>query len=387
MANHNSEANASATGPRRIIHVDMDAFYASIEQRDHPEKYGGIPIAVGGSPPSGVVMTASYEARPDGVTSAMPSAEAKRKCPDLLFVPPRMDVYKREGRAIRSILREYTDLVEPVSLDEAYLDVTEPKKGPRSGTLIAQKLRERIYRETGLTASAGVSNGKFLAKLASDENKPDGLAVIPPGEARSFLRGLPIGRFHGVGPVTEDKMRRLGIETGADLQTADKELLHTHFGRRGLFFYRMAHGEDQRRVKPDRERKSIGAEKTFSPASNALSVLDARLEQVGRRLWRRSERAETTGRTVTLKLKYADFTVESRQHTLSSPVRTEDAVLALGRHLLRDPHAPTEPVRLVGLTVSNLVDETTLSGQQLWLPFADLEESGMCTTTEPGSVP
>jgi DNA polymerase-4 len=361
------ETGAQTT--RRIIHVDMDAFYASIEQRDDPQAFADRPVAVGGSPPRGVVMSASYEARPDGVTSAMPAAEAKRKCPDLVFVSPRMQVYKEEGRRIRSILREYTDLVEPVSLDEAYLDVTEPKKGPPSGTLVAREIRRRIREETGLTASAGVSSGKFLAKVASDYDKPDGLTVVPPSEAKAFLRGLPIDTFHGVGPATAQKMRSLGIEDGADLQQADRHLLHRHFGGRGLFFHRMAHGNDRRPVNPNRERKSIGAEKTFTPATQDLEALIDHLDRVLERLLQRVTERTLEGREVTLKIKHADFSVHTRQHTLSHPTGQPDALRHLGRHLLTTPHPPREPVRLLGLSLSRLTERAEATATQLWLPF------------------
>lgn len=353
---------------RRIVHVDMDAFYAAVEQRDHPE-YAGRPIAVGGSPPRGVVQSASYEARPAGVSSAMPAAEAKRKCPDLTFVSPRMEVYKREGARIRSVLEEYTDQVEPLSLDEAYMDVTRPKKGPPSGTLIARAVRRRIEEETGLTASAGVGPGKFVAKVASDHDKPDGLTVVPPKRAKAFLRQLSIEQFHGVGEVTAEKMRDLGIESGADLQAADRRFLYKHFGRRGLFFHRMAHGQDDRPVTPDRERKSIGAEKTFTPATTDVEVLDERLQAVTKRLGRRVRERELAGRAVTLKLKRADFSVRTRQHTLSHAVARTEALTELGRHLLRDPSPPQHPIRLLGLSLSKLTEADTDAGRQLWIPF------------------
>jgi hypothetical protein len=218
---------------RRILHVDMDAFFASIEQRDFPDKYAGEPIAVGGNPPKGVVKAASYEARPYGVHSAQPAIEADRQCPDLIFVSPRMEVYQEESRRIRSILHTYTDLIEPLSLDEAFLDVTAPKKGPPSGTLIARRIREEIYGETGLTASAGVGPSKFVAKVASDQDKPDGLTVVRPETQMEFIADLPIGDFHGIGPVTEEKMWGMGIETGADLQETSEKTLQRRFGKRG----------------------------------------------------------------------------------------------------------------------------------------------------------
>lgn len=360
---------------RRIVHVDMDAFYASVEQRDNPE-YLGRPIAVGGSPPRGVVKSVSYEARPDGVSSAMPAAEAKRKCPELTFVSPRMGVYKEESECIQSLFWEYTDLVEPLSLDEAYIDVTYPKTGPPSGTLIARKLLARIRDETGLTASAGVASGKFVAKVASDYNKPDGLKVVTPEETEAFLRTLPIEEFHGVGSVTAEKMRSMGIRSGADLQEVDRRLLHKHFGRKGLFFHRMAHGNDDRPVNPDRERKSIGAEKTFTPATSDLGLLDERLETVIDRLGRRMRERGLAGRSVTLKIKRDDFSVRTRQHTLSHPTGAGHALSRLGRHLLRTPHPPQHPVRLLGLSLSNLKDEGVTGGRQLWLPFRQLTGSG-----------
>ena len=368
---------------RRIIHVDMDAFYAAVEQRDHPE-YRNTPIAVGGNPPHGVVQSASYEARPYGVTSAMPAAEAQRKCPELEFVSSRMDVYKEESSRIRSILHDYTDLVEPLSLDEAYLDVTTPKKGPPSGTLIAREIRRRIREETDLTASAGVSSGKFVAKVASDYQKPDGLCVIPPPDIKDFLESLPIEEFHGVGDVTAEKMRSFGISSGADLQGVDRRFLHKHFGRRGLFFHRMAHGNDDRPVNPEHERKSVGAEKTFLPASDALDTLDNRLETVHDRLMRRIKKRELAGRTVTLKIKRDDFSLHTRQHTLSHPTDESGSLKKLGRHLLRTPHPPKAPIRLLGLSLSNLTETVASAGRQLWLPFQGLRTNGQASATAHG---
>lgn len=363
---------------RRIIHVDMDAFYASVEQRDHPE-YENTPIAVGGSPPHGVVQSASYEARPYGVSSAMPAAEARRKCPELRFVSPRMDLYKQESAHIHNILEEYTDLLEPLSLDEAYLDVTTPKKGPPSGMLIAREIRRRIRDETGLTASAGVSSGKFVAKVASDHNKPNGLCVIPPPRIESFLQTLPIEDFHGVGGVTAEKMRSFGICTGRDLQDADRRFLHKHFGRRGLFFHRMAHGNDERPVNPEHERKSVGAEKTFLPATDVLDTLDTRLETVHDRLMRRIEKRELAGRTITLKIKRNDFNLHTRQHTLSHPTAERRSLKKLGRHLLRTPHPPKAPIRLLGMSLSNLTEAVPSGGRQLWLPFDRLRTNRVRT--------
>lgn len=353
---------------RRILHVDMDAFYAQIEQRDFPDKYAGEPIAVGGDPPKGVVKAASYEARPHGVRSAQPAIEADRKCPDLIFVPPRMEVYQEESRRIREILHRYTDIIEPLSLDEAYLDVTDPKKGPPSGTLIARRIREEIYQETGLTASAGVAPSKFVAKVASDQDKPDGLTVIRPEEQMEFIAGLPIGDFHGIGPVTEEKMQEIGIESGADLQDTPEKTLRRRFGKRGGHFKRLAMGEDSRPVKPDRERKSVGAERTFSDDVADPKEMLSRLEPIAGRVSGRLEGAGRKGRTVTLKLKSHDHEVSTRQTTLRRAVRSEETLMRLAERLLQRPHPPEEPVRLLGLSVSSLTGRKE-GGEQLELDF------------------
>ena len=353
---------------RRIIHVDMDAFYAAIEQRDFPEKYAGEPIAVGGTPPRGVVQTASYEARPYGVHSAQPAVEADRQCPGLIFVPPRMEVYQEESRRIREILRRYTDLIEPLSLDEAYLDVTDPKKGPPSGTLIARRIRKEIYEETGLTASAGVGPSKFVAKVASDQDKPDGLTVVEPEEQMEFIAGLPIGDFHGIGPVTEEKMQEMGIETGADLQETSEKTLRRRFGKRGGHFKKLAMGNDDRHVNPDRERKSVGAERTFSDDTSDPEEMLSRLEPIAERVSGRLENAGRKGRTVTLKLKSHNHEVSTRQTTLRRAVRSEDTLMRLAKRLLGRPHPPEEPVRLLGLSVSSLTGKEG-RGEQLEFDF------------------
>ena len=371
-----SGESASSSGkgetPRRIVHVDMDAFYAQIEQRDFPEKYAGEPIAVGGNPPRGVVQTASYKARPYGVHSAQPAVEAGRKCPDLIFVSPRMDVYKEESRTIREILHRYSDLVEPLSLDEAYLDVTTPKKGPPSGTLIAKRIRQEIYEETGLTASAGVAPSKFVAKVATGRGKPDGLTVVRPGEQMEFIAGLPIGDFHGIGPVTEEKMIEMGIEVGADLQETSGKRLRREFGKRGAHFKKLAMGEDDRPVKPDRERKSVGAERTFSNDISGPEEMLSRLEPIAGRVAERLREAgpkgsPTGGRTVTLKLKSHDHEVSTRQTTLRRAVRSEKTLMWLAERLLGRPHPPEEPVRLLGISVSSLTGEE--GGEQLTFDF------------------
>ncbi|WP_442978392.1 DNA polymerase IV [Salinibacter sp.] len=364
-----SDNGVGAGAPRRIVHVDMDAFYASIEQRDFPEQYAGEPIAVGGTPPRGVVQTASYEARPYGVHSAQPAVEAERKCPDLIFVSPRMDVYGEESEHIREILHRYTDLVEPLSLDEAYLDVTEPKKGPPSGTLLAKRIRQEIHEETGLTASAGVGSSKFVAKVASDRDKPDGLTVIEPEEQLDFISHLAVEEFHGIGPVTTEKMQDLGIETGADLQDADERTLVHHFGKRGRHFKKLAVGEDDRPVRPDRERKSVGAERTFSDDLSDPKAMLHRLRPIAERVSQRLQEADQRGRTVTLKLKSHDHEVSTRQTTLERPVRSEDELMTLVERLLDRPHPPEEPVRLLGISVSSLTEERGRDGRQLEMDF------------------
>ncbi|MCS3612520.1 DNA polymerase IV [Salinibacter ruber] len=358
---------------RRILHVDMDAFYASIEQRDFPGKYAGEPIAVGGDPPKGVVKAASYEARPHGVRSAQPAVEADRQCPGLIFVPPRMEVYQEESRRIREILHRYTDIIEPLSLDEAYLDVTDPKKGPPSGTLIARRIREEIYEETGLTASAGVGPSKFVAKVATGQGKPDGLTVIRPEAQMEFIAGLPIGDFHGIGPVTEEKMQEIGIESGADLQETSEKTLRRRFGKRGGHFKRLAMGEDDRPVKPDRERKSVGAERTFSEDISEPKEMLSRLEPIAERVAGRlgsagPEGTPVRGRTVTLKLKSHDHDVSTRQTTLRRAVRSREDLMRLAERLIQRPHPPEEPVRLLGLSVSSLTGRKE-GGEQLELDF------------------
>ena len=358
---------------RRILHVDMDAFYASIEQRDFPDKYAGEPIAVGGDPPKGVVKAASYEARPHGVRSAQPAVEADRQCPGLIFVPPRMEVYQKESRRIREILHRYTDIIEPLSLDEAYLDVTSPKKGPPSGTLVARRIREEVYEETGLTASAGVGPSKFVAKVASDQDKPDGLTVIRPEDQLDFIAGLPVGDFHGIGPVTEEKMRDMEIETGADLQETSEKTLRRRFGKRGGHFKRLAMGEDDRPVKPDRERKSVGTERTFSDDVSDPEQMLSRLEPIAERVSGRLESAgpegtPVRGRTVTLKLKSHDHEVSTRQTSLRRAVRSSETLMRLAERLLGRPHPPEEPVRLLGLSVSSLTGRKE-GGKQLELDF------------------
>src|SRR5437868_6314156 len=304
---------------RKIIHIDMDAFYASVEQRDNPELRGK-PVAVGGSRERGVVAAASYEARKFGVHSAMPSIAAKRKCPDLIFVKPRFDAYKAISLQIREILAEYTPMIEPLSLDEAYLDVTENLKGIALATQLAEAIRAKIKAETGLTASAGVSYNKFLAKLASDHRKPDGLFVITPRMGAKFVEGLPVGKFHGIGPATTARMNGHGIHTGADLREQTLDFLQQHFGKAGAFYYWISRGVDERPVRADRIRKSVGAENTFTIDLFALGEARDALQPVIAKVWHHCEATGTRGRTVTLKVKYADFQQITRSVTCHAQI-------------------------------------------------------------------
>jgi DNA polymerase IV len=352
---------------RKIIHVDMDAFFASVEQRDDPT-LAGQPVAVGGTSRRGVIAAASYEARAFGVRSAMPTAVALRRCPHLILVPSRFDAYREASRRIRAIFLRYTDLVEPLSLDEAYLDVTQPKQGPPSATLLARLIKRDILEETRLTASAGVSFNKFLAKVASDLNKPDGLAVILPEEADAFIAGLSVERFHGVGPVTAEKMRALGIRTGADLRLKTEEELREYFGKAGSHFYRIARAQDERRVNPDRERKSVGAERTFFDDTDSLDVLGERLRPIAERVAERLTASGLRGRTITLKIKYDDFRQITRARTLPHAVCEAAELFRTGCTLLSSPQPPERPVRLLGLSVSAFgAEEENEPPQQLTL--------------------
>ena len=336
---------------RKIIHVDMDAFYAAVEQRDHPELRGK-PVAVGGGGPRGVVMAASYEARRYGVRSAMPGFQARRLCPELIFVRTRFDAYKAASRQIRGIFLTYTDLVEPLSLDEAYLDVTASKRGPPSATAIARAIKDEIRSATGLTASAGVSFNKFLATVASDVRKPDGLTVIRPEQAEAFIAALPIERFFGVGPKTARRMKALGIHDGADLAARSEDELVRRFGKVGHHYFRIVRGLDEREVCPDRPYKSIGAESTFERDLADPDAMLERLRPIAEQGAERMTAADSFGRTVTLKIKHHDFTVTTRQHTLSDWVHSAEELIALAAWLLHHPEPPRRPVRLLGLAVS-----------------------------------
>lgn len=345
-----------APGLRKIIHVDMDAFYASVEQRDDPS-LRGLPVAVGGDGPRGVLTTCSYEARRFGCRSAMPSTTAKRLCPDLIFRRPRFAVYTEVSRQIREIFLDYTPHVEPLSLDEAYLDVSEDLKGIGSATRIAELIRARIREETGLTASAGVSYNKLLAKLASDQNKPDGLCVVRPGEGAAFVAAMPVRRFHGVGPRGAEKMAGLGIETGADLAARDIRFLREHFGSQADYLYRAARGIDLRRVKANRPRKSLGAERTLDKDLSSGSALREVLVRIIAITWERIAKAEARGRTVTLKLKHADFSTLTRARSVAQPVGNQAELAALAHALLDEVLPLAQPVRLIGLTLSQIEGE------------------------------
>jgi DNA polymerase IV len=352
--------------PRKIIHVDMDAFFASVEQRDNPEMRGR-PVAVGSSRARGVVAAASYEARRFGVRSAMPSVTARRKCPDLVFVKPRFEVYREISLQIRAIFAVYTPLIEPLSLDEAYLDVTENLQGIDSATEIAEEVRARIRAETGLTASAGVSYNKFLAKLASDHRKPDGLFVITPRMGPAFVETLPVGRFHGVGPATTAKMNRLGIHTGLDLKAQTLAFLQRHFGKSGAFYHAIARGIDERPVRPDRIRKSVGAENTFSEDLLELDAMRAALQPILDKVWRHCERAGLCGRTVVLKVKFADFRQVTRSRSLEAPVASRSALERTSLELLSSLMPAPKPVRLLGVTLASLSADTAGEDGQLTL--------------------
>ena len=340
---------------RKIIHVDMDAFFASVEQKDFPE-IKGKPVAVGRGSDRGVVSAASYEARKFGVRSAMSSVIAKKLCPQLIFMPPRFDRYKEISQYIRKIFYEYTDLVEPLSLDEAYLDVTVNKKNHPSATLLAREIRSRIYETTGLTASAGISVNKFLAKVASDINKPNGQKTIPPEEVTGFLEALPIEKFYGIGKVTTQKMYRLGIFSGKDLKEKSLEYLQEHFKTSGKYYYQIVRGIHLSPVKPSRKRKSVGAEHTFSQNLTSEVYMLERLEQIAGELEQRLNRSKTAGKTITLKIKYSDFTTQTRSKTLPYFVRDRSVLIDTVRELLFQEKIK-ESVRLLGITVSNLNTE------------------------------
>lgn len=349
---------------RKIIHVDMDAFYASVEIRDDPA-LRGLPVVVGGQPNSrGVVAAASYEARKFGIHSAMPCAQAYRRCPQAVFIPPNFDKYRTVSRQIHAVFHQYTDRVEPLSLDEAYLDVTENKMGNPSATWIAQDVKQAIRDQTELTASAGVAPNKFLAKIASDERKPDGLFVVRPGDINRFLEGLALRKIPGVGPVTLERLQGLGAETCGQLQRIPLEVLEHEFGKRGDYFYRIARGQDDREVNPDRERKSISVEDTFAEDHSEEEWLLDKLAMLSDQLERRAESAGVRGRTLTLKMRQADFTINTRSITVPDPIRSAPEILALASQLYRDSGLTALKLRLLGVGFSHLEPRDASGGRE-----------------------
>ena len=350
--------------PRKIIHIDMDAFYASVEQRDNPELRGK-PVAVGGSRERGVVAAASYEARKFGVRSAMPSITAKRQCPDLIFVKPRFEVYKAVSLQIREIFAEHTPLIEPLSLDEAYLDVTDNLQGIATATEIAMAIRAKIRAETSLTASAGVSYNKFLAKLASDHRKPDGLFVITPKMGPAFVETLPVGKFHGVGPATTAKMNKLGIENGLDLRAQSMPFLQQHFGKSGPYYYWIARGVDDRPVRANRVRKSVGAENTFSVDLFTFEAARDALAPIIDKVWHHCESAGTRGRTVTLKIKYADFQQITRSQSVRGMIEERMVLEEICLELLRAQFPARKGIRLLGISISAFTSAGAVGAKQL----------------------
>ena len=352
----------------KIIHVDMDAFYASVEQRDDPTLKGK-PVAVGYPAKRGVVAAASYEARSFGVRSAMPSTVAIRKCAELVFVPPRFDVYREVSKQIYAIFKNYTRLVEPLSLDEAYLDVTENLKGIPTAWKIAKEIRARIYEETELTASAGISCNKFLAKLASDYRKPNGQFVIMPDQAEAFVETLPVAKFHGVGPKTTAKMRALGIETGADLRRQPLSFLQQHFGKAGSWYHDIARGQDDRLVQPDRERKSLGSETTFPEDRTDPVQIEAGVIAMADDVWTWCEKTNSHGRTVTVKIKWADFQMSTRSRSMEMTIQSRETLHQVALDLIRSVFPPPKGVRLVGVALSSFRSQTASEAAQL--PFRE----------------
>ncbi|MCJ2082812.1 DNA polymerase IV [Methylobacterium sp. J-090] len=353
MPSESAVTTKPAAVARKIIHIDMDAFYASVEQRDDPALRGR-PLAVGGSRERGVVAAASYEARVFGVRSAMPAVTARRLCPDLIFAKPRFEVYKAISAEIQAVFAEHTPIIEPVSLDEAYLDVTENLRGLATATEVARAIRAEILARTGLVASAGVSYNKFLSKVASDYKKPDALFVITPAMGPAFVEALPIGRFHGVGPVTEARMKRLGILTGGDLKARSLAELQAIFGSSSSYYYGVARGIDARPVRAHRIRKSVGAENTFSEDTTEFAVLSERLQPILDKVWAVCTSKGITGRTVTLKVKFSDFEQITRARSLTRPVESRESLAQISLGLMRDVFPLRRSVRLIGVSVSGL---------------------------------
>ncbi|WP_036487151.1 DNA polymerase IV [Myxosarcina sp. GI1] len=343
-----------ANQTRKIIHIDMDAFYASVEQRDNL-KYRGKPLAVGASPRQrGVVAAASYEARKFGIHSAMPSKQAIALCPNLIFVKPRFEVYRAISAQIHDVFRRYTDIVEPVALDEAYLDVTENKLGLLYASTVARHIRDEIFKKTNLTASAGVSVNKFLAKIASGMNKPNGMTVILPEEAEAFVESLPIEKFHGIGKVTAAKMRRLGIDNGLDLKERSREFLVRSFGKVGNYYYNIARAKDNRVVEANRIRKSIGAENSFAENLKDKETIIIKLEQIAQTLKKRIDRHQASGRTLTLKVKFSDYQQITRSRTFEKCINSLDVIITEAVELLEIVELDGKNIRLLGISLSNL---------------------------------
>lgn len=354
---------------RKIIHIDMDAFYASVEQLDNPELRGK-PVAVGGDSKRGVVAAASYEARKFGVKSAMPSALAAKKCKDLIFVYPRFQRYKELSQQIREVFFEYTDLVEPLSLDEAYLDITENKIGLNSATLIAKEIKSKIRERTGLIASAGVSYNKFLAKTASDMDKPDGLFVILPDEAEDFVAKLPVKQFFGIGKVTAEKMVSAGIFTGKDLRKKPLEDMKLRFGKSGNYYYNICRAIDNRKVQPSRETKSVSAERTFESNIKELAEVNKEIDRIARISFERYQKTKTLGFTIVLKLKYADFRQVTRSKTLDQAIASEEEYAENALNLMNESLLDDEGIRLIGVGISNFKkEEVKEKPTQLTLEF------------------
>jgi DNA polymerase-4 len=351
---------------RKIIHIDMDAFYASVEQRDQP-RYRGQPVAVGATPNQrGVVCAASYEARRFGIHSAMSSRVAIQRCPHLIFVPPRFEVYRVISQQIHAIFEHYTDLVEPVALDEAYLDVTENKLGLPYATTIAREIRASIFAETGLTASAGVSFNKFLAKMASGMNKPNGQMVILPEDAERFVESLPIEKFHGIGKVSATKMHELNIHTGADLKQRSEPELVQHFGKVGHHYFKIARAQDERLVEANRIRKSVGAETSYAQDLSDRSVMLSELETIAETVYQRLERHQTGGRTITLKVKFANYQQITRSRTVMKSISEVATIVALAQELFEAVELEGRNVRLLGISLSNLgCEERSLGASPL----------------------
>jgi DNA polymerase-4 len=365
MGSSDQDQNTAEVRDRKIIHIDMDAFYASVEQRDNPDLRGK-PVAVGGSRERGVVAAASYEARKFGIRSAMPSVTAKRQCPELIFVKPRFEVYKEISRHIRSIFAEHTEIIEPLSLDEAYLDVTENIQSIPIATEIATIIRAKILSETGLTASAGISYNKFLAKLASDQNKPNGQFVITPKMGPSFVQDLPVGKFHGIGPATSAKMNGLGIFTGLHMRNQTLEFMTANFGKAGAYYYWISRGIDERPVRANRVRKSVGAETTFSQDLADYEALSAELQPLIEKVWHHCEMTGVRGRTATLKVKFSDFELITRSRSVAA-IDSVSELSRLALELLKQLMPPKKAIRLLGISVSGFTDAEPEDEDQLSL--------------------